>query len=75
MDTWDPDIAVVRLMMALEMRTLGVAMMRQTLKRRFPDDTADDLERRMSLWLRNPPGAKAGDADGESAEWPRKSQR
>jgi len=75
MDTLDPEVGAKRLMMALQMRTLGVSMMRQTLKRRFPEDSAEDHERRMSLWLRNPPGAKAGDADGERIEWPRKARR
>lgn len=59
-----PLTAQEKLQLAFEMHELGCAMMRQTLLRRFPDETDADRERRFVEWLQTRPGAEHGDAPG-----------
>jgi len=49
----------------------GVAMMRQNLRRRFPDATDEEIEDRLRAWLRERPGAEHGDGEGVPVAWPR----
>lgn len=53
-----------KLRLAFEMHDLGCAMMRQNLIRRFPHESAEQLERRFLEWLHSRPGAEHGDAPG-----------
>ncbi len=55
-----------KLRVALELHDLGVAMMRENLRRRFPLDTHDQTELRLIEWLQIRPGAELGDAIGRS---------
>lgn len=40
-----------KLMQALQMHEFGVLMMRQNLKRKYPRDSPDETEKRLSSWL------------------------
>jgi hypothetical protein len=46
-------------------------MMRATLRRRHPDLDDEEIEQRLSQWLRVRPGAEHGDAPGTVTGWPR----
>ena len=47
-----PDEAGRRLELALELFAAGEDMMRQTLSRKYPDADAEEIERRLTQWLR-----------------------
>ncbi len=51
---------------ALDLFTTGVDIMRQNFRRATPDASPDDIERRLTAWLRTRPGAEAGDASGRA---------
>ncbi|QBI18462.1 hypothetical protein ER308_02020 [Egibacter rhizosphaerae] len=53
-----------RLRAALALHEDGVAMMRQNLRRRCPDASAEEIDRRLAAWLRERPGAEHGDGSG-----------
>jgi hypothetical protein len=53
-----------RLQQAFDMFDTGVSIMRQNLKRRFPAESAAQLEGRLAAWLSERPGAEHGDAEG-----------
>jgi hypothetical protein len=53
-----------RLEAALELFDSGVDLMRQNLRRRYPSDSAEEVERRLSGWLSERPGALHGDSSG-----------
>ncbi|MBL8923249.1 MAG: hypothetical protein JNJ54_30640 [Myxococcaceae bacterium] len=59
-----------KLRLAFEMHDLGCAMMRENLRRRFPDETDEQLERRFVEWLQTRPGAEHGDAVGRPRPLP-----
>lgn len=63
-----------RLKTALELQRTGVAMMRQTLRRRFPSDSDVEIGHRLSAWLQARPGAEFGDGVGRPVAWPRPSR-
>jgi hypothetical protein len=63
--------AAKRLLQAFEMADAGIAMMRETLRRRFPSADEAELDRRLGEWLRHRPGAEHGDAEGKRVSWPR----
>jgi hypothetical protein len=46
-------------------------MMRQNLRRRYPEDGDEKIERRLIEWLQHRPGAEHGDCDGKPIDWPR----
>jgi hypothetical protein len=50
-----------RLRIALDLCDLGIALMRQNLRRRHPGESAVEIERRLRAWLRDRPGAVDGD--------------
>jgi hypothetical protein len=54
------------LLQALDMFTTGVEIMRQNLRRASPGASSDEIERRLTAWLRTRPGAEAGDAAGRT---------
>jgi hypothetical protein len=58
------DEAAAKLRVALEMYALGESIMRQNLRRRFPDESAEEIEARILDWLADRPGAEHGDASG-----------
>ncbi|MCA9541708.1 MAG: hypothetical protein KC620_22580 [Myxococcales bacterium] len=53
-----------RLLIAFDLFDAGVDMMRQTLRRRFPDEPDAAIELRLERWLQDRPGAEHGDACG-----------
>jgi hypothetical protein len=60
-----------KLRLAFELAEAGEAMMRQSLRRRFPGESEAEIEGRVRAWLQERPGAEAGDAIGRSVPWPR----
>jgi hypothetical protein len=58
----DAAIASERFRMALELFEVGVAIMRQNLRRRDLQADPEDIEARLRKWLRTRPGAESGDA-------------
>ena len=64
--TPDPDLTppAERLRVALDLFDQGVDLMRQNLRRRWPDADEAEIERRLLAWLHERPGAKHGDAEG-----------
>lgn len=53
-----------RLRMTCEMHDLGVAMMRQTFRRRHPQVTDQKISEMLAKWLQTRPGAEIGDVSG-----------
>lgn len=53
-----------KLRAALELHEVGVALMRQNLRRRHPDEPDASLDERLTDWLRTRPGAEHGDGAG-----------
>jgi hypothetical protein len=67
------EIAAARLRTAFDLFHTGERMMRQNLKRRHPEATLEEIERRLRAWMSERPGAEQGDAAGRPVPWPRKS--
>jgi len=59
----DPKV-ISRMKMAFDLYETAEAIMRQSLRRRFPDAQEAEIERRLVDWLRSRPGAEHGDAPG-----------
>jgi len=57
-----------RARLTLELIDLGIKIMRQNLKRRFPDEPDLAIEGRLTEWLRTRPGAEDGDAWGRASQ-------
>jgi hypothetical protein len=57
-----------RLLLAFEMADLGIALMRENLRRRFPEEPADALDLRLADWLAGPDPV---DTDLRLGTWPR----
>jgi len=56
------------LAVTLDLYETGVALMRQNLRRQFPDADDRDIDRRLQEWLRRRPGAEHGDAEGRALD-------
>ena len=56
---------------AFDLHTAGVRMYRQTLRRRFPEESEEEIAARLQAWMFERPGAEFGDAEGEPGTWPR----
>ena len=63
--------AAHKLRLAFDLFDAGLDMMRQTLRRRYPDESDAEIERRVDRWLHERPGAEDGDAPGRRVPWPR----
>jgi hypothetical protein len=59
----DPAL-IARVQTTLDLYEGAEAMMRQNLRRRFPQESPDQIERRLMDWLQDRPGAERGDAGG-----------
>jgi hypothetical protein len=59
----DPAL-ISRVQAAFDLNEAAEALMRQNLRRRFPLESQDQIELRLSAWLRDRPGAEHGDAGG-----------
>lgn len=53
-----------RARLTLELADLGVKLMRENLRRRFPEESDEAIDRRLIDWLHTRPGAEHGDACG-----------
>lgn len=48
----------------LDLYDLGLALMRQNLRRADPTATDQEIDQRLQRWLHNRPGAEFGDCEG-----------
>ncbi len=53
---------------ALDLSEVGIALMRQNLRRRFPETSEHDIDLRLRAWVQHRPGAEHGDAVGRSVD-------
>lgn len=60
----DP-VVMSRMKMAFDLYETAEAIMRQNLRRRFPDAPESEIERQLVSWLRRRPGAEHGDGIGQ----------
>jgi hypothetical protein len=60
----DEETPADRLAATFELFEFGVEMMAANLRRRHPDATPDEIERRVEDWLAERPGAELGDGPG-----------
>jgi len=67
----DSSLASRRFRTALDLFEAGVEMMRQNLRRRYPEADEKEIKTRLAQWLRERPGAEYGDCDGRPVPWPR----
>jgi hypothetical protein len=70
----DPSLASRRFRTALELFEAGVSMMRQNLRRQFPEADEKEIAARLAKWLQERPRAEFGDCDGRPVPWPRPSR-
>ncbi|HEY2379634.1 MAG TPA: hypothetical protein VGK48_00510 [Terriglobia bacterium] len=63
-DARELEKAAENLRIALEMFGLGESIMRQNLRRSFPDATGEEIEAKLWAWFSDHPGAEFGDAPG-----------
>jgi hypothetical protein len=61
-----------RYLITLDLFEAAEQIMRQNLRRRFPDAAPEEIESRLVSWLQERPGAELGDAVGRSVPWPRR---
>jgi hypothetical protein len=61
------EMAAKRVRMAFDLQAAGLEMMRQNLRRRYPDATEAEITARLNEWLSNRPP----DAPGRRVPWPR----
>lgn len=59
----DPAV-MSRMKMAVDLFETAEAIMRQNLRRRFPDASEAEIERQLVNWLHRRPGAEHGDGIG-----------
>lgn len=64
----DDATAAARFRTTLALFEAGVAMMRQNLRRRFPDADEREIQERLTAWLRTRPGAEYGDCEGRPVD-------
>ncbi len=71
MSNSDESVAA-RLRTTFDLFRAGERMMRQNLKRRYPEATMEEIESRLRMWMSERPGAENGDSAGVPIPWPRK---
>jgi len=59
----DPAL-IARVQTTFDLYEAAEAMMRQNLRRRFPQESPEQIETRLLAWLHDRPGAEVGDAAG-----------
>lgn len=59
----DPAL-IARVQTTFDLCEAAEAMMRQNLRRRFPQEDPEQVEHRLLDWLQDRPGAERGDAGG-----------
>jgi hypothetical protein len=73
MERMDSSLAARRFRTAMDLFEAGVGMMRQNLRRHFPDADEKEIATRLAQWLQERPGAEHGDCPGRPVGWPRRS--
>jgi len=61
----DPEL-IARMRRFFELNEMAEAIMRQNLRRRYPDATPAEIEKHVLAWLSDRPGAPIADAGGPS---------
>lgn len=56
-----------KLVVALDLAEVGYEMMHENLRRRHPDASDDEIQRLLTEWLHDRPGAEHGDGVGRPA--------
>lgn len=64
-----PDAAAARLRLALDLFATGESLARQRMHRLHPEWTAAKIDEQIAAWLRERPGAEAGDGEGRPVAW------
>ena len=59
----DPAL-MARMQTTFDLYEVAEAMMRQNLRRRFPQESEEQIELRIAAWLRERPGEERGAAGG-----------
>lgn len=59
-----------RLRATFELFEMGVQLMRENLRRQFPDAGDEEIAERLRRWLHERPGAEHGDAVGRVVRLP-----
>jgi hypothetical protein len=67
------DVLREKLLVAFDLFEAGLDMRRQQLRRAYPDESDTEIERRLTEWLHDRPGAPHGDSAGRVGSWPRSS--
>jgi hypothetical protein len=52
----------------LDLFDAGLALMRKNLQRQHPEDSDQEIERRLRAWLLDRPGAEFGDCPGRPVD-------
>ncbi|MFN8524538.1 MAG: hypothetical protein U0821_15685 [Chloroflexota bacterium] len=58
----------------IELHRVGVALMRQNLRRQHPEESEAQIDERLRAWMHHRPGAEHGDAAGVPGTWPRRQR-
>ena len=57
-----------KLKIVFDLFDAGVDLMRQNIRRSFPEATPEEVDRRLQEWLLTRPGAEHGDCEGRLRE-------
>ncbi len=68
----DKERLLENLRTAFELHDFGVGVMRQNLRRQYPEARESEIDERLNDWLRERKGAEYGDAEGRPVSFPRK---
>lgn len=63
--------AAERFQLALSLYELAEEMLRQKLRRKYPEASAEEIDLRVIEWRLRRPGAEFGDGPGHPIPWPR----
>jgi hypothetical protein len=64
----DDATAAERFRTTLALFETGVAMMRQNLRREFPEAAEKEIDAKLAAWLQHRPGAEYGDCEGRPVD-------
>lgn len=63
------EVAAAKLRLALDLYESGEVIMRQNLRRKHPDESAEQIESRLEAWVCSRPHAPHGDGEGRPVPW------
>jgi hypothetical protein len=67
------ELIAARFQTTLALFEMAEAMLRQKLRREYPEASEAEIEAHVREWLERRPGAEHGDGVGRSVAWPRRS--